>query len=660
MFRACRARRWLGSAAACVIAMLAWAAHASASEIRSAGPLTLVGTSPDLNCYVNHAADAVPEFYGTTACGTFVAAGGVLYGPSSCPACGSASPRTSWTRVSEGPVAGTGAATDPYRMTTVVTGGPLRVSQVDSYVVGRESYRTDATVTNEGDEELEITLYRAGDCYLQNSDYGFGRVDSGAPSCLERAPHGGPGSRIEQFAPITAGSHHYHAGYSEVWAWIGSRRPFPDTCRCTTYMDNGAGLSWTRTLAPGASVTLSSFITFSPIGNLPISISKVPDQEEVAPGGVAGYTIQVTNPNSVEVRLEGLTDDHSAGFMYIPGSTSGVTEADPVITDNRLSWGPFDLPPNSDIHVHFSMRVPETPGTYVNLAGGEAPGYTIIPAEEPPPVEVSEDPEQALEGELIVEKAADEDPVTAGGRASYTITLNNPNPTPLRIARVTEVMADGVRYVPGSTTDLTTEDPEIDGQRLTWRVDAETPPMAAVKLRFQARMPLADERRVLLNPRVTAVARRVEPGEPVERVDVLPATDTAHIHLLPQPILGGTRLRKEPSRRVVSAGETVRFDLTVRDLAPKTPTTATICARIPRELRLVRARPTSREARRLCWRRRLPAGVSRARVSYVARARLDTRGRVRSSGTATATRRDPSRDVAGVRVVAPQPPPVTG
>ena len=61
-------------------------------------------------------------------------------------------------------MSGSGSALDPYRSTTVVTGGPLQVSQVGSHIVGQESYRTNATVTNTSAESWEFVLYRAAAC----------------------------------------------------------------------------------------------------------------------------------------------------------------------------------------------------------------------------------------------------------------------------------------------------------------------------------------------------------------------------------------------------------------------------------------------------------------------------------------------------------------
>ncbi len=69
---------------------MAQPASAATATITSAGPLTTVGVSTDLNCSVNHTGDSPGEFYGDTACGTLVSLAGVLYGPATIPAGGSA------------------------------------------------------------------------------------------------------------------------------------------------------------------------------------------------------------------------------------------------------------------------------------------------------------------------------------------------------------------------------------------------------------------------------------------------------------------------------------------------------------------------------------------------------------------------------------------
>ena len=122
---------------------------AVAGEITSSGPLTRIIVSPELFCQVAHEADELFEFYGGErgSCGTFLATGGTLYGPSGGPVAA-----TGWTPVSQTEPIGTGSGGDPLRTSTVVEVAAigLRIEEVDSYQVGGESYRTDVTITNAG------------------------------------------------------------------------------------------------------------------------------------------------------------------------------------------------------------------------------------------------------------------------------------------------------------------------------------------------------------------------------------------------------------------------------------------------------------------------------------------------------------------------------
>src|SRR5689334_11595879 len=86
-------------------------------------------------------------------------------------------------------------------------------------------------------------------------------------------------NRIEQWVPLTAGSSYYEANFDEVWAAIDTLAPFPNTCRCTDEIDNGAGLSWSFALAAHGSATYSHLTVFSPTGNQ-LTITKSAD----APG----------------------------------------------------------------------------------------------------------------------------------------------------------------------------------------------------------------------------------------------------------------------------------------------------------------------------------------------------------------------------------------
>src|SRR5262245_27834427 len=117
--------RLLGAACLAALLALALCAGASAATIGSAGPLTAITISTDLNCDVRHAGDTAPEWFGTTACGTFAVdqSTSTLYGPASIPAGGSASPKTAFTPVSQAGPTGSGTSADPFTIVTVVSLG---------------------------------------------------------------------------------------------------------------------------------------------------------------------------------------------------------------------------------------------------------------------------------------------------------------------------------------------------------------------------------------------------------------------------------------------------------------------------------------------------------------------------------------------------------
>ena len=65
---------------------------------------------------------------------------------------------------------------------------------------------------------------------------------------------------------------------------------FPDTCRCTEDIDNGAGLSWDVSLAANETATRSSLITFSPTGAVPLSTTKTVNHSTATPGSTVTWS----------------------------------------------------------------------------------------------------------------------------------------------------------------------------------------------------------------------------------------------------------------------------------------------------------------------------------------------------------------------------------
>jgi len=396
----------LALAAGVLLALPVSPASAAEQTIASPGPLTSIIISDTLNCQVTHLGDDKPEFFppdvtNVGACGTLVAVGGTIYGPPEIPA--DATLPTGYIPVSQSAVTGAGTSADPFTVVTVVDAGStgVRLTETDRYVSGQESYRTDVAVANTGSAAQPVTLYRAGDCFLQNSDVGNGFTGSptGAVACAVNA-NNTPVGRIEQWLPLTTGSHYMEGGFQDVWAAVNSGTHFPDTCTCANQLDNGAGLSWDATIPAGGSSTFSHLTSFSPQGTVPLSTAKTADQATAPTNGSDGYTITVTNPNAADVALNSITDNLPAGFAYTAGSTTGATTTDPTVSGQStsgqtLTWaGPFTAPAASGttpgtLSLHFGVTVACAAGSFLNQATADGGAASVAPTGPTAPIVVT-------------------------------------------------------------------------------------------------------------------------------------------------------------------------------------------------------------------------------------------------------------------------------
>lgn len=366
-----------------------------------AGPLTAIHAGDEGSVQVAHIMDGTThEFYPPDEIpgdsGTFLVVGGVLYAPNfdvRGSATGNIGVYTAFTPISQSMVMGTGTSTAPYRLITVFAAGTtgLTITHTDVYVAGEESYLTNVAITNSGTIAQSVVLYRAADCFLGGSDSGYGVQDilTGAIGCAVNADNV-PAGRIEQWLPISPGSSFYQSRYSSVWSWIGTHAPFPNTCDCTIQQDNGAGISWAFTVAPGATETRSHITTFSPLGSLPLTMAKSADTATVTAGSNNGYTVVIDNRNPFNVNVTNVVDVLPAGFSYVPGSTSGALTADPIVAGQTLTWtATISVPALGASMFHFNVVVGTATGTFYNNIGGSAAGaITVSPSGNTAPINV--------------------------------------------------------------------------------------------------------------------------------------------------------------------------------------------------------------------------------------------------------------------------------
>ncbi|RHA43551.1 DUF11 domain-containing protein [Cellulomonas rhizosphaerae] len=447
-----RLKRWGVLVAVLALAALALVVPqpptASAASVVSPGPLSTITISPDLNCDVRYVGDTSAEWYGSTACGTFLSINGTLYGPASVPAGSGASPITAWTRVSQSAVSGSGTDADPFQLVTVVRAGSTGVTlrQTDSYVVGSDQYDTSVVISNGSGTTQLGNLYTAGDCYLQNSDSGYGKVFGSSPACTSSTS---AGSRIEQLLPRTGGNAYMLDRYSNVWAWIGTQRPFPNTCAtCTTYVDNGEGISWPVSIGAGGDSTYAWSTVFSPTGNVPVVVSVTAHRPTVLPSGSDGYTIRVSNGNVGAAIVDEVTLTLPPGFTYTPGSTTGATTADPTISGSTLTFsGPFTVPSNGVLQIDIGVTASATAGTYTVDADATSPTFPVSGATNSAPITV------LGVTDLAITKTAASSTVVAGGTALvFRLTVTNVGSGTATGIRIADTPPNGMTFTPTGST----------------------------------------------------------------------------------------------------------------------------------------------------------------------------------------------------------------
>lgn len=447
----------VGAAAALVLAP---AAAASALTIDSPGPFVRIDISETLNCAVNHVGDEAGEFFDNTACGTFVAVGGELFGPTSIPA-GSSAGQTAWTPGTQNG-GGTGTAADPFAIVTEVTGGVLSLRQTDTYVTGDHHYASESVMTNTSDADVEVTLYRAADCYLGDNDNGFGAYDAatGAVSCVAPDGAGQPSaaSRIEQFIPATAGSNYLYAGYDEVWSAVGSQQPLPNELRNPgTLMDNGMGLSWTVTIPAGGTVPIAMQTNFSPLDVTTLSTSLTIDPASVLTGDEATVTARVANPNDSVQDLSTATITLPAGVEYVAGSAVGIDE--PTVSGGQLVFDGDGAEIAADGALQFTFKVTSaTVGVYsIGLSAAVESRVDVTPSSAELTVGVPE---------LPTLLSFDPETVKVGELSTLTAGVINEHGVDFTVDELTLTLPEGVSYVAGSAQGIS--EPVVNGSTLVF------------------------------------------------------------------------------------------------------------------------------------------------------------------------------------------------
>ncbi len=316
-----------------------------------------------------------------------------------------------------------------------------------------------------------------------------------------------------QYAAI-AGSQ--YALYQMVYApgyFEGLQTGIPDTSTITI---NGETVTVTVTLSSGDGYYLPSGPTDN---SRNLQASKVVSPSVATPNTQTtfAYTITVENMSTSSQQVTKITDDLPPGFDYVSGSTTGITTANPNISNKHnsqtgqdykeLSWNisslQINLQPGQTMNLTFSAQASVNTGNYCNEVWAD-PGGTATSSGLTAKVVVGSPANSLCPGEAIkVTKSAQPGIAAANilNTFTYTITLLNFGTEELNLSGVTDLLPPGFLYENGSTSGpITTSNPNTTmqqgQQRLTWS--------------FNPRIPLSAGQTKTLTFRATA---QVDPGE---------------------------------------------------------------------------------------------------------------------------------------------------
>ncbi len=335
-------RSIVGSVAVLLIAAGFAAPAAAAStpfvDIHSAGPLTDIYIGNDLSCQVRSGGFSSTEFFpnasGPGDCGTFLFVNGdgnsAFFGPDFANHAGGthttgnfADTEVPFTPVSQS-LTGSGTAASPFQVTTVVSGvdGDLSLTftELDTYVVGSNSFQTDVTVSDtSATASFSGELYRAADCQLRGDDSGFGAYEPSQASADTAActPNllGNPASALEEFDPITTGSTWEENTSAAIWSHLDSQVLLDECDQCRASVDNGTALEWPVQLDAGQSTSVlfdTKIVDTVPTGGFSFTGS--------TGNSVGGTVATITDPNT-----SATASAYSASINWGDGTTSTGT-----------------------------------------------------------------------------------------------------------------------------------------------------------------------------------------------------------------------------------------------------------------------------------------------------------------------------------------------
>lgn len=301
------------------------------------GPLTHIYIGDELSAQVIHASGTAGQFAPSAAVpgdmGTWLVKGGVLYG-SELAAHNNGSSGTAYlgaysyfSHVAQSEVIDAGASVGVHQVVTTVELGnpvhPMRLTQVDTYVDGANSWRTDVHVDNMTGAPQSLILYRAGDANLDGNTSGYGSAISERSAPMAMSGTAGTANALRMY-PVGLGNAFYENAASALWATIAAKTAFNNTAGSALGShDNALGVSWTLTVPDGTRVTRS---VVTEIQVTPITVPAPPSAVRFRGFVYRGVPYDTGQPLSgIVIRLYSNDDDNLATATLLASTVSDAS-----------------------------------------------------------------------------------------------------------------------------------------------------------------------------------------------------------------------------------------------------------------------------------------------------------------------------------------------
>jgi len=192
--------------------------------------------------------------------------------------------------------------------------------------------------------------------------------------------------------------------------------------------------------------TVTDTIALAPV----VSVTKSAAPANVAAGAAVTYTITITNAGYGDASVTAIQDTLSTGFGYVPGSTTGLTTADPSVTSQTiLEWTGAWIAPkrtgevDGTLTLSFQATAAGARGTFPNFVTVSGGNFTAV--QTGPTAEVT-----VTAPLLCLAKSVDKAQAKPGEELLYTIHYRNAGDGGAQTLVVMDTVPLHTTYVPGS------------------------------------------------------------------------------------------------------------------------------------------------------------------------------------------------------------------